>query len=397
MHLAAEKGKHLRLRNQLKGNLNALSRPDSGTKSGRTALALAASNGHARCMKMLLDAKADVNALCFGGISALMVACEEGQLEALNILIEARACIDKVDLGHYSALHIACERPAYHPLVKALLDAGAKTTASVCSESALGVAVKTLANESVKLLIAAKADLYGSEATTSPLSVAVMNNNVEAVAMLLEAKADINAFKPEDGRPPLHSAIFHGCVDSLHLLISKGADLKSKSKVGTSVMHVASQDNFTLSERTYASERHNPLNPPQRCRLGTPEEYAAIMKALIDAKADVHVKTIEQDQTPMMTAAGYDNVPAIQALLGAGALITDKNNNGLTPIHIAAMNGSCKAIRALVEAKADVNECTTVGGVAGITPMIIALRCSQKAAMQTLLQCGAHMRMPGSS
>jgi ankyrin repeat protein len=56
MHLAAEKGKHIRLRKFLTGNVDKLN------EKLQTALCLAASNGHLRCVTMLLDAKANVNA-----------------------------------------------------------------------------------------------------------------------------------------------------------------------------------------------------------------------------------------------------------------------------------------------------------------------------------------------
>jgi hypothetical protein len=102
MHLAAEKGKHLRLRPFLSGNVDALD------ESGLTPLFLASSNGHLRCVTMLLDAKADVNALSKSK-TALMTAAEFGHLDVVNTLIEARADLSTVTTAESvtrSILHV---------------------------------------------------------------------------------------------------------------------------------------------------------------------------------------------------------------------------------------------------------------------------------------------------
>jgi ankyrin repeat protein len=134
MHRAAEKGKHLRLRPFLSGNVNATD------DKGLTALDLAAGNGHLRCITMLLDTKADVNStISLGrGPTPLMLAAESGHLDVVNALIEANADVNIV-VGGTTALFWACRCPTGHSIVAALLAAGALVDAPDATRSPLSI------------------------------------------------------------------------------------------------------------------------------------------------------------------------------------------------------------------------------------------------------------------
>ncbi|MBO8450903.1 MAG: ankyrin repeat domain-containing protein [Spirochaetes bacterium] len=58
---------------------------------GGTALMIAAYDGHADVVRLLLDAGADVNAEDQNGSTALMLAAEEGHEDIVRILTEAGA------------------------------------------------------------------------------------------------------------------------------------------------------------------------------------------------------------------------------------------------------------------------------------------------------------------
>ena len=56
---------------------------------------------------------------------------------------------------------------------------------------------------------------------------------------------------------------------------------------------------------------------------------------MLDAGADVDAKAGEEDLTPLHVAAAYGQVPAIMALLDAGANVNAKMKNGETPLDLA--------------------------------------------------------------
>jgi ankyrin repeat protein len=152
MHHAAQKGKHIRLRSFMSGDVNALNKR-------ATSLYLAASNGHLRCVTMLLDAKADVNALS-NGKTPLMGASSYDHLKVVNALIKARADVNILSNDHGTALfYAACEKTDSHTIVAALLAAGAIVDAPGTMMSPLSTAVRSNSMKSFKLLIAAGADV----------------------------------------------------------------------------------------------------------------------------------------------------------------------------------------------------------------------------------------------
>ena len=83
---------------------------------GRTALHLAAIEGHPEVVKLLLEEGADKDAatvegqLTVGGQKALHLAALHGRSEVVKLLLEAGADKDAVDLEGRTALDLAIER-----------------------------------------------------------------------------------------------------------------------------------------------------------------------------------------------------------------------------------------------------------------------------------------------
>jgi ankyrin repeat protein len=99
---------------------------DSRDALGRTALMVAALQGHTAIAATLLDAGAQVALADARGTTALMEATRSGSDEVLRLIAEHDSALDAVDASGRSALIIACQsRQACEASVRHLLLAGA--------------------------------------------------------------------------------------------------------------------------------------------------------------------------------------------------------------------------------------------------------------------------------
>lgn len=101
--------------------------------SESTALALAAEAGHANVVGLLLAAKSDVNAQSHFGQTALMAAAGNGHVSVVKILLDAKAEVHTRNVGHENALTIAM-RDASNPAIALLKAAGARETDPIVSK-----------------------------------------------------------------------------------------------------------------------------------------------------------------------------------------------------------------------------------------------------------------------
>jgi N-acyl-D-amino-acid deacylase len=162
------------------------------------------------------------------------------------------------------------------------------------------------------------------------LAEAIRDGDLKAVRAQFDAGVDVNARDADDNTPLLLAAVYAGteCVD---LLIRQGADVNAKNKLGTTPLH----------------------------RAATNYEKA---KLLIDARADVKVKT-GSGRTPLTLAARKaGNSKTVKLLLDKGADAKERNPRGVTPIQVAAACGDLDTVKLLVDAGADVNDFTEVKG-----------------------------------
>lgn len=92
-------------------------------EDGHSALYSAAKNGHTDCVRLLLNAKAQVNAADRNGFTPLCTAAAQGHFKCVALLIAYDANINHAADGGQTPLYLACKN-GNKECIKLLLEAG---------------------------------------------------------------------------------------------------------------------------------------------------------------------------------------------------------------------------------------------------------------------------------
>jgi uncharacterized protein len=356
----------------------------TANRFGATPLWLASVNGNPKTLAMLLEAGADVGAINGDGETALMVAARTGKADAVNMLLARGADPNAKEgwRGQTALMWAAAE--GYAPVIDALIARGADLKArSNAGFTALLFAAREGRIAAVEALLKAGADMNeslpvrrrnppaaGQPPTAPPPSneiglnaflLAAANAHYELAAWLLDRGADPNA--APQGYTALHQVSWvrkagiagsnnpapqgSGNMDSLTFvrkLVAKGAVLNARvskrPNMGVTTLNSIGATPFLLAART---------------------ADAPLMKLLTELGADPML-TNEDGSTPLMVAAGLGtNAPgedpgtepevleAVKVALDLGNDLNAVDKNGETAMHGAAYKHVPSVVRYLAE------------------------------------------------
>ncbi len=108
---------------------------------------------------------------------------------------------------------------------------------------------------------------------------------------------------------------------------------------------------------------------------------------LAEHKADANLAD-QSHWTPLMYAAWADDPATVRMLVAHGAKHAASEDQGLTPLAVAAENGKSKAAAALIENGADVNQPI---GKGGYTPLMLASMSGSMETVDLLIKRGAQV------
>jgi uncharacterized protein len=300
---------------------------------GATPMSEAAVAANPTVLKALLDAGADVDSPNADGQTALMVVARGGNIAAAKVLIDAGANVNaREQRKNQTALMwaVAQSQPA---MVELLLGHGAEVDA------------RSTVNEWERMVTAEPRQKNLMPGGFTPLLYAARQGCLDCAKPLIAAGAKVDLTDP-DGVTPLLSALLNAHFDTARYLLQAGAMVNKWDFWGrtplyaavdfSTVPHGGRPDRPSTDDTTSLAMVDILLaagaNPNAQLKLFPP--YRSLR---MDRGADA---ILDIGTTPLLRAARGADIPAIERLVKAGALLDLPQRDGLTPLMVAVGAGA---------------------------------------------------------
>ncbi len=358
---------------------------DKGDEQDYTALILASTRGHESCVRVLLEAGADIEALADEGDTALTFAASKGHASIVQVLVNAGADVEAADFEGERSLMYASSG-GYESCVRALLEAGAdKDAKDENGVTALIKASKGGHESCVRALLEAGADKDAKDENgVTALIKASINGHESCVRALLEAGADKDA-KDKDAETALILASMEGHESCAQALLDAGADKDAKSNDGVTALMIASENDHESCVQMLVKAGAD-MSGSTRAEFMKAAKNGDMcrVKELLENGVDIETKG-GYGKTALMNASSEGHESCVQALLDAGADIEAKENEGMTALIYASDKGHDSCVQALLAADAD----KEAEDNDGCTALIQASLGGHESCVRVLLDAGA--------
>lgn len=327
------------------------------------ALAQAAKKGKLEVIKKLLAVGVTRNTT-YQGATALFWAAQSGKIEIVDLLL--RANMSPIERNVHN-LNVRLPRDySGATAVFGTLEWGApvETRVEILKRLLTAGANMLIPPHNVPLINARK------DGGQTALMTAAELGDLRMVEALLQEGAIVADRNPDNGMTPLMYAIFAQHEELIQPLLDAGAPLATQDHDGRTALMYAALDFSDGSE----AGRAKSVN---------------IVKKLLAAGAQVTDRNLVNGMTPLMyldPGMGTYSIEMLQALLNAGALLTDRDLNGMTPLmHVISDCAGCAGEVTVVEKLLHAGASGTDVDHRGNTVLMHAIRRGYLDILQALL------------
>eukprot|EP00698_Gefionella_okellyi_P025857 TRINITY_DN9632_c0_g1_i1.p1 TRINITY_DN9632_c0_g1~~TRINITY_DN9632_c0_g1_i1.p1 ORF type:complete len:1005 (-),score=178.88 TRINITY_DN9632_c0_g1_i1:44-3058(-) len=262
-------------------------------------------------------------------------------------------------------------------------------------ESAAHVAIRARHGEIVKMLLRNKGSIDSTDSTgRTPLHVAVLLQYVDMVTLLVEINANV-AIQDNNGDTALHFACRQPDANIVSVLLNYTTEFDIRNKSGRTPLMVAVHSHMAnnvrlVAARANCSTTDDQGSGPLHCGAFTGD--AAVCQALVDAGASLMMRD-RHNNTPLHIAAKRQPASLMSILLESvisevklREAMAARDAVGDSPLHIAVRRGAFDVAKLLVAAGAELEARNNEGA----TPVLVAARAKQLKTLQALVvQLGA--------
>jgi ankyrin repeat protein len=323
------------------------------TAGADTPVADAAMRGEVEVVRTLLRQGADANTAQGDGMTALHWAAENGSVQITEMLVFAGANLEAVTrLGDYTALHLA-SKAGQGRTAETLLEAGADPNAVTSTGAAM------------------------------PLHFAAAAGSAQTVTTLLDHGAIVDAKEAQWEQTPLMFAAAFNRVEALNTLLKRGADYTITAKV----LDIAARAAEDRTDRTRRNTRMAALQAGER-QGGGPPPSRGYADQRPDPREAQGTQAVAPGELPGLTPEAeretqLRSTDEIDPLSYADLVGT---HGGLSALLLAVREGHLEAVRALLDAGADIDG---VGAGDHTSPMLMAAVNGHFDLAKQLLEWGA--------